>query len=52
MANSNAQSASKLRGYTSKRAYKGVKQLQGKDKAAVLTSIRKARKNAKVRLPA
>ena len=53
MAKSNAaHTATKLRGYTSQRAYKGVKQLQGKDKAAVLTSIRKARKTAKIRLPA
>ena len=47
-----AQTATKLRGYTSQRAYKGVKQLQGKDKAAVLASIRNARKGAKIRLPA
>jgi hypothetical protein len=38
--------------YTSQRAYKGVKQLHGKDKAAVLASVRKARKNAKIKLPA
>jgi len=47
-----ARTATKLRGYTSQRAYKGVKQLQGKDKVAVLASIRKARKRAKIRLPA
>jgi hypothetical protein len=53
MANSKAgRPAPKLRGYTSQRAYKGVKQLQGKDKAAVLASVRKARKSAKIRLPA
>ncbi len=49
---STAPAAPNLRGYTSQRAYKGVKQLQGKDKAAVLTSVRKARKSAKVKLPA
>jgi hypothetical protein len=47
-----APTATKLRGYTSQRVYKGVKQLKGKDKAAALASIRKARKSAKVRLPA
>lgn len=47
-----APAAPNLRGYTSQRVYKGVKQLQGKDKAAVLASVRKARKTAKVRLPA
>ncbi|HEX5258092.1 MAG TPA: hypothetical protein VFW35_04840 [Sphingomicrobium sp.] len=47
-----ARTAPNLRGYTSQRAYKGVRQLQGKDKAAVLASIRKARKSAKVRIPA
>jgi hypothetical protein len=53
MAKSNAgRSTPSLRGYTSRRAYKGVKQLQGPDKAAVLASVRKARKSAKVRLPA
>jgi hypothetical protein len=53
MAKSNAaHAAPNLHGYTSQRVYKGVKQLQGKDKAAVLASIRKARKNAKVKLPA
>ena len=53
MAKSKAgRAAPNLRGYTSQRAYKGVTQLQGSDKAAVLASVRKARKNAKVRLPA
>lgn len=53
MAKSNAaRITTKLRGYTSQRTYKGVKQLQGKDKVAVLASIRKARKSAKVKLPA
>ena len=53
MAKSNAGSAApSLRGYTSQRAYKGVKQLHGKDKAAVLASVRKARKSAKIKLPA
>jgi hypothetical protein len=49
---STGRAAPNLRGYTSQRSYKGVKQLQGKDKAAVLASVRKARKSAKVRLPA
>jgi hypothetical protein len=53
MAKSNAaRTASKLRGYTSQRTYKGVKQLHGKDKTAVLDSIRKARKSARIGLPA
>jgi len=53
MAKSNAaRPATKLRGYTSKHAYKGVKQLQGHDKATVLAAVRKARKSAKIRLPA
>jgi len=53
MAKSNSgRAAPNLRGYTSQRAYKGVKQLDGKEKAAVLASVRKARKSAKIRLPA
>ena len=41
-----------MRGYASPHTYKGVKQLKGKEKTAVLASIRKARKKAKLRIPA